>query len=639
MTRRLLWSASYVAFALVAGCSTSTAPQPPDYAIPPCITNTDCTSSKSGHVCSMGTCVVCATSVDCPMGQKCDSMTACVQCLGAGDCPMGQECVNKACVQGCDGNNPCPSGKVCTADTHICVQCATNADCSGGTPVCEVAAHLCVGCLNDSDCGSGKVCLSQSCSTGCSAAHPMCGAGFVCDTNQGICVGCVSDKDCPAKQYCGGNQCLAGCRANGDCTGGQQCDTTQHACVACVDDTACTFGQVCMNAKCVAGCNPQHPCPSGDGCCNGGCVNTVSDSKNCGACGNACAAGQSCCGSVCVSNTSTANCGTCGNVCPDIVNGTRACTGGACAIGACNSGFLDCDSNISNGCELNGTADPKNCGACGNACGTPANATAPCVGGKCQLTCTGSFKDCDGKYSTGCEVDTSSDPKNCGACGNTCSSGMCTGGQCTVTSCLAILKGNPNATSGTYTIDPDAQGPMPAMQVYCDMVADGGGWTLVRVDDSTDKSVIKTAAAVDPMQSTLSCGGANVKFSDLVIKTIWTSRMRYTVKSDTTNAMTYFSDTSLSGLTSWSDQCGNNNKITWYFKQAPNVPSQAGTLNNHPEYCGWSFGPCATSTELCWYGPHNGYKVHLNPGSSHITIPPALPALGNDQGCGWGWVK
>lgn len=47
------------------------------------------------------------------------------------------------------------------------------------------------------------------------------------------------------------------------------------------------------------------------------------------------------------------------------------------------------------------------------------------------LTCKGTRADCNGRADDGCEVDTKSSPKNCGACGKACAKGeVCSGGKC-----------------------------------------------------------------------------------------------------------------------------------------------------------------------------------------------------------------
>lgn len=139
--------------------------------------------------------------------------------------------------------------------------------------------------------------------------------------------------------------------------------------------------------------------------CNGTSVNVMTDKHNCGACGNDCG-----------------NDGT-GNI---VDNQLDFCNNGSCATWERCPGFGDtlcgyqcADPNNLLTCKLarcrNLSTDPSNCGACGNQCA---------VGDVC---CTGSC------------ANLSTDPNNCGSCGNACTVahgwGVCVGGICKIGGC------------------------------------------------------------------------------------------------------------------------------------------------------------------------------------------------------------
>jgi hypothetical protein len=197
-----------------------------------------------------------------------------------------------------------------------------------------------------------------------------------------------------------------------------------------------------------------------------------------------------------------ANCGACGNACsptvdgePDYPNMYYGCYSGECGHLKCTDGWANCDGNVTNGCETS-ISSPANCGGCGIACAPgqecglelstsslqcmcPAGQTfckAWCFGdtcmgecfdlssdrdncGACGLSCQSSpgmssigvcaygmcnrqclqgWADCNGNDADDCEVNTNSDPLNCGGCGHACDAvagQACVGGKCVVEPC------------------------------------------------------------------------------------------------------------------------------------------------------------------------------------------------------------
>ncbi|MFO0652613.1 MAG: RCC1 domain-containing protein [Polyangiales bacterium] len=68
-------------------------------------------------------------------------------------------------------------------------------------------------------------------------------------------------------------------------------------------------------------------------------------------------------------------------------------------MGACNTGYLNCDSSAANGCETL-SSSVTNCGACGRVCSL-ANAVPFCSAGACGVaTCNNGYGDCNATAAT-----------------------------------------------------------------------------------------------------------------------------------------------------------------------------------------------------------------------------------------------
>ena len=99
-----------------------------------------------------------------------------------------------------------------------------------------------------------------------------------------------------------------------------------------------------------------------------------------------CATGMMNCNGTCVdTGTDINNCGACATVCGAVPNSTGSiCNAGSCEIVACDTGFDDCNSTFSDGCESDITADSGNCGSCGASCNDDVSCSADvCANSAC----------------------------------------------------------------------------------------------------------------------------------------------------------------------------------------------------------------------------------------------------------------
>jgi hypothetical protein len=168
-------------------------------------------------------------------------------------------------------------------------------------------------------------------------------------------------------------------------------------------------------------------------CSPGECTDLETDPQNCGACGNACAAGVACAGGVCGGAVDGAADGQGGDGAGNdgtLTDGQN--NDGANGDGSNGDGANGGDGSSSDGQSGDACVPPfvtaANCGACGVVCVAPNSVCNSVDGGfACGPLCTDPAfpDDCNGVC-----VDFQTDPNNCGACGKVCASGICVAALC-----------------------------------------------------------------------------------------------------------------------------------------------------------------------------------------------------------------
>jgi hypothetical protein len=132
---------------------------------------------------------------------------------------------------------------------------------------------------------------------------------------------------------CGGTKC-PGCKTGGICAAPGDCDVglgcVAGKCGTCSDGSQCRAGQICAGGVCT-GCKADAECAAGSTCESGACT----------VCPGATGAIDT--------RTDVKNCGRCGNACPVPLNAGALCLASKCGRTPCQSGFYDLTSTF--GCE------------------------------------------------------------------------------------------------------------------------------------------------------------------------------------------------------------------------------------------------------------------------------------------------
>jgi hypothetical protein len=487
----------------------------------------DCTPSTSACTSDTTSATGCSYKVQL---SNCRTVTyECYKCCSGGLTLCGDACKNLST----DPSNCGACGKTCPSD-HVCCN-GTCANLSGDASNCGTCGH---GCPVPPY--SIATCIDKVCQVSCQVGAQKC--GDACCPSGGSSSGGIGEpcssitlSQCERAAQLTYNGCKADCRG----VRGTRClDTCEAqyppALQACQDLPRCTAALDCCRDVCT---NP---------------ADFLTDSYNCGICGNVCPENASCIQGVCVcpSGQTLSN----GFCCPQgyWANSGRGC----CPIPQTNCSSVGCTDT---------STDNNNCGSCGNICG----GADTCAGGQCTspcATCTNCHFDsfnfgwfigvptylcrCNGRScglgnpvsggtcctscppgqtfcfnwlgwpvaSAGACTDTSTDNNNCGGCGpvgsHTCDTSkgeQCINGNCQcVNPSMGCGSSGGQATTGTIVVDMEL-GAYSASSYQCT----GSGTITISLGSSSQSKNYSYSGYSSIMQNVPACSATPVTFSNL----------------------------------------------------------------------------------------------------------------------------
>jgi hypothetical protein len=387
-----------------------------------CTTNDTCAEGACG-----GEAVVCDDGLACS-GDSCDEASgACAADTRNCRCELDADCQDG---NACNGTELCePSSKLCRLGAPVV--CPTSADpclqnkCVPETGACELEPVSDGAACDDlNSCTTADTCQAGQCAGGAPkvcAALDQCHAPGKCQVDTGLCDNpprsgaCNDGNACTTSDSCQTGVCVGSaptvCAASDQCHDAGQCNTATGACtkpakangVKCDDGNGCTQGDACQNGACTA--VSQLTCSALDGCHAVG----TCDPKT-GSCSNPLKANGAACddGKICTTNDKCSG-GVCGGV-AQVCNDGIACTTDSCSeqLGGCTTSSSACtcqtsaDCNDGNPCNGIETCNLQtlqcqpgkalDCSALNDACNV---GTCSATTGKCQATPKANGATCD----------------------------------------------------------------------------------------------------------------------------------------------------------------------------------------------------------------------------------------------------